>query len=91
MPSPTEYQPQSIRPSIQPLNFSEFKKLINGVDENRWGDALVYVGDDTVCPVVDLAEISGLPPAPEGSVSARWHGVSEGTANRIAIQFRRVR
>jgi hypothetical protein len=36
----------------EPISFSEFKHLINGIDERRYGASLVYMGEDIQCPVV---------------------------------------
>jgi hypothetical protein len=36
----------------EPISFSEFKHLINGIDERRYGASLVYVGEDIQCPVI---------------------------------------
>ena len=49
------------------MTFSQFKALVNGVNEQVWGEAIVYVGDDALCPVVDLSQSSGLPAIPPDS------------------------
>jgi len=69
------------------MTFSQFKALVNGVNEQVWGEAIVYVGDDALCPVVDLSQSSGLPAIPPDSAAARWYGVSPGIPSKISIQF----
>jgi hypothetical protein len=73
----------------EPITFSELKKLVNEIDEIRWGTSHVYVGTDGLCPVVELSMTSGLPAAPKGSSAARWYGESAGVPPKILIEFRR--
>lgn len=64
------------------MKFSQFKKLVNGIDEKRFGDAEVFVGSDARCPVVDLATITGLP-----ACDNRWHGKQPAEPNKVTIEF----
>lgn len=60
------------------LTFSEFKALINTVDEQVWGSSRVVIGDR---PVVDIAFCSGLP-----ACDNRFHGKHPATPSRVEIE-----
>lgn len=60
------------------LTFTEFKALINSVDESRWGASLVTTGEKL--HVVDIAYLSGLP-----ACDNRFHGKQDATPSRIEL------
>ena len=74
-----------------PMTFSELKKLVNSLDESRWGDRIVYaalansVGEDR--PLVGFSTTSGLPASPEGSAAAKWYGVHDAIPPRIILEW----
>jgi len=88
MNTPTPFTPSKPRDEYR-LTFSQFKALVNGVNEAAWGDAFVYVGDNngTDFPVVEFSMCSGLPASPAGSSAARWYGEHAAIPASIQIQF----
>jgi hypothetical protein len=65
-----------------PMRFSDLKRIINEMDETRWGNTVIEVNDDT-----NGTFGNNLPPAPEGSAAAKWYGVSPGEPSKLILQF----
>ena|ERR1035441_9288762 len=66
---------QDYKNNPNPISFSEFKRLINGIDEKRYGKSWVYVGPDNQCPVVDFSATTGLPSIALGAATAQLYRV----------------
>ena len=70
-----------------PISFSELKRLINGIDEKRYGESWVYIGEDNQCPVVGFSTSnSGLPILPSAA-AAHFYGLSDDVPAAIHIHF----
>jgi hypothetical protein len=79
------------RNNPKPITFSEFKRLINSVDEKRYGDSWVYFGEDNQCPVVNFSITAERPPIASGVSGARLYVVSDGVPSAIQIHFIKAR
>lgn len=66
------------KPKTDCLTFTEFKELINRVDESRWGASNVTIGPNL--HIVDLSYVTGLP-----ACDNRFHGKQSATPNRIEL------
>ncbi len=72
------------RNNPNPISFSEFKRLINGIDEKSYGSSWVYVGEDNRCAVVGF---SILPPGVPGASTVQFYGLSDGVPPAIHIHL----
>jgi hypothetical protein len=70
----------------KPISLTEFKRLINGLDERRFGASWVYVGEDNLRPVIGLSTAS-LPITKFDIAAVRTYGLSDGVPAAIHIRF----
>jgi hypothetical protein len=77
---------RDFRNNPQPIAFSELKRLINGIDEKRYGDSLVYVGEDNQCPVVGFST-STFPPTALDAAAIRAYGLSDVVQAATHVHF----
>jgi hypothetical protein len=78
---------RDFRNNPNPIPFSEFKRLINGIDERRYGDSWVYVGEDNQCPVVGVSTTNRLPAILPGVEAASVYGLSDDLPVAAHVHF----
>lgn len=68
-----------------PISFSELKRLINSIDERRYGESWVYIGENNQCPVVGFSTMT--PTTVLDAAAVGTYGLSDVVPSATHVHF----